>query len=321
MITGFFMFDGAFSYFKKIKKLIVDVLFPTLIIIALIILSRTVLASQEVNFFVALKDEIENVLRQILSWGFSQDYGYLWFILVYIEVIIAYPLLYVVCKEDKVATIARRVLICIALLSIFCYDIVTLINVDFSINIFTLIDGNFLFVLLGYEMKLYSKKKRMLNYVGIDYAKSVMLYLLSLVLIIACTMLRYCLYGADGLGWNNRYYFLYNIPVILCAVTMFNMFLNFKVRRANKLISGLSAITFFVYLVQSPIHGLRSAFIQIPIFDDFAYVLIGILVTVLSFIIAKLFQVCYNIAVNMINKVNIKLFDRFTKVREAETAR
>ena len=83
MITGFFMFDGGFSYGKKLKKLVIDVLIPTAVVVVGIMLYRTIVGAQSISFFESLKNEIEYLMRQVLAWGFVEDYGYLWFILAY----------------------------------------------------------------------------------------------------------------------------------------------------------------------------------------------------------------------------------------------
>lgn len=307
MITGFFMFDGGFSYGKKLKKLVIDVLIPTAVVVVGIMLYRTIVGAQSMPFFLSLKNELENVMRQLLQWGFVEDYGYLWFILAYTSIIVFYPVLYLVCKDTKEANIARRLLMGACLLNILAQGFLSLIPTGVGINIFGLIDGNFLFVLIGYEMKISYEKHKLLTCEKGKLMRSAILYALSLILLISFTLLRFCLFGADGLGWNNRYYYLYNIPVILCAVTMFNMFLNFEIRsiKISKFILFLSSATFFVYLVQSPIHGARWTFAPIPIFNDFAYILIGIIVTVASFVVGKLYQICYNSIYKILPKIKI----------------
>lgn len=294
MITGFFMFDGGFSYGKKLKKLVIDVLIPTAVVVVGIMLYRTIVGAQNMPFFLSLKNELENVMCQLLQWGFVGDYGYLWFILSYVTIIVFYPVLYLVCKDTKEANIARRLLMGACLLNILAQGFLSLVPTNFYISVFGLIDGNFLFVLIGYEMKLAYYKKHLLNYGGgVLLCKSAM-YILSLAMLVSFTLLRYFEFGVDGLGWNNRYYFLYNIPVILCAVTMFDMFLHFEIRsvKISKIVLFLSSSTFFVYLVQSPLHGVRAALMPYMYFVDNSFIL-GLFVTVVSFIVAKLFQICY----------------------------
>lgn len=75
---------------------------------------------------------------------------------------------------------------------------------------------------------------------------------------------------------------------------MFDMFLHFEIRsiKISKIVLFLSSPTFFVYLVQSPLHGVRAALMPYMYFVDNSFIL-GLFVTVVSFIVAKLFQICY----------------------------
>ena len=119
-------------------------------------------------------------------------------------------------------------------------------------------------------------------------------------------MIRFALHGVAGVGWNNWFYHLNNLPVIMCAISMFIIFLNVKVTKGSKLIYSLSSATFYIYLVQSPLHVLRYTFIPIPIFNDFAYILVGIIVTVASFAVGKLFQILYNALIKLVRRKNEK---------------
>jgi len=307
IITGFFMFDGEFNYIKKLKKLFIEIVIPAIIVILGILLFLTLRNMKEISFFDSLWIQTKSLLKQIFAWGFVADYGYLWFILAYIVIVVLYPLWYLICKDERVSNIARRVLICACLISIFFNDILNLSKINFAINVFSLINVNMLFVLIGYELKLLHIKGKLNSHGGgLPLWISICTYVLSLGLLVACTMIRFALHGVAGVGWNNWFYHLNNLPVIMCAISMFIIFLNVKVTKGSKLIYSLSSATFYIYLVQSPLHVLRYTFIPIPIFNDFAYILVGIIVTVASFAVGKLFQILYNALIKLVRRKNEK---------------
>ena len=100
IITGFFMFDGEFNYIKKLKKLFIEIVIPAIIVILGILLFLTLRNMKEISFFDSLWIQTKSLLKQIFAWGFVADYGYLWFILAYIVIVVLYPLWYLICKDE-----------------------------------------------------------------------------------------------------------------------------------------------------------------------------------------------------------------------------
>lgn len=172
IVTGFFMFNGEFSYKKKLKKLLTDIVIPTLVVLFGILLFLTLRNMNGISFFDSLWIQTKSLFKQIFAWGFVSDYGYLWFILTYIVIVVLYPLWYLICKDEKVSNIARRILIGACLISIFFHDVLSVTKLNFAINVFTLIDVNMLFVLIGYELKLLHDKGKLTHGGGVAFMDS-----------------------------------------------------------------------------------------------------------------------------------------------------
>lgn len=93
--------------------------------------------------------------KNLLSWKFSGEYGYLWFILAYTEMIVFYPVYYLLCKDEKISNAARRLLMVFCFMRILLEDFTRIAHLDFPIRTFSLIGAYQLFLLLGFELKLY----------------------------------------------------------------------------------------------------------------------------------------------------------------------
>lgn len=155
IITGFFLCDGEFAYGKKLKKLLVQVLLPTVFVLLFLVLMGSIWdAAEGAPFGERLLSGLVSVGRETLAWGYSGNYGYLWFVLSYTEIVVFYPVWYLLCKEERVSVVARRLCMSLCFAGIFADNVLHIARASFNLHIFSLINSCVLFVLLGYELKL-----------------------------------------------------------------------------------------------------------------------------------------------------------------------
>lgn len=249
MITGYYLFNNR-PFKKRLKKLFLDVLIPSFVIIILIMLGKSFIS--EIPFWEALKNEIWTEFKEFLAFGLTRDYGYLWFILSYSLIFLWYPLLKYICVNTKKENMIRRTYI-ILCLTMVIFDDISHLSLN-SINIkIPMIFGAVpvLFVLLGYEMKVLvengaiEKYKNQFRYFGLfAYAFGVV-----------CQMLL-TYYLVNKTNEADIYFtFLNNLFSVTSAVGLFFFFLtlSFKNKTACKIITTISATSFHLYLVQNPI--------------------------------------------------------------------
>ena len=82
--------------------------------------------------------------------------GHLWFVFSYIKLMLWFPLLRYICADDKKANAVRRYLILLALLSELAADAQQFIKLPTgNISVFTILNSDLLYVMLGYELSLW----------------------------------------------------------------------------------------------------------------------------------------------------------------------
>ena len=281
VITGYFLFDGKFSYGKRLKKLVTQVIIPWLFTLIFIVCYRTVfkaIEGQSVGEF--LKNELRLVIKQVLQWGFSDDYGYLWFVLVYTEIIVLYPVWYLLCKEDRPAVIARRLVMALCTVSLFFGDLQHIYRSNWSIRVFTLINPYILFLLIGYEIKRLRVEEKLNGKKWLILGLAA--YLSGVGIGMSLMTLDVNLYGEFSWYW----YYLEHIPSVISAVGLFVVFLQIRIRGGKPLYFAAKSV-FYVYLLQSPIHVFFQRFqvttLLFPYVGVLGYIVVFLSVTVISF--------------------------------------
>ena len=284
IITGFFMFDGKFSYGKRLKKLFFEVLLPFAVILACILMYRSYRAAvyRDADFFANLWEDGKELLKEILAWNLVGDYGYLWFVLAYTEIVVLYPVWYLLCKTDRPNTAARRVVIALSLASVAADNFVHVAALSFPVRVFSLINVNYLFVLLGYELKiLYLSGKLQGKNRG---AFGLTAYLAGVLLGMAFVSVDIFIYKSFSWYW----YYLQTIPAIVSAAGLFVFFLNIKIKE-RKIIYLIAGAGMYIYLVQSPIHVIlidrQLNLLLYPRIGVLSYVVIFLICAAASFLI------------------------------------
>ncbi|MDD4839895.1 MAG: acyltransferase [Clostridia bacterium] len=293
MITGYFMFKGNKSYGEKLKKTFFDLLLPTIIIIILIQITEAVVTTWGLGikgFASQLLFNFKDVIKQFLAYGFSGRLGYLWYVLSYIVVMIWYPLLKYICVKDRQADNVRRMLIVLCLLYYICRDAVVVFDFSFQINVVTLFSYNVLFVLLGYECSRFADSEFFKNNRQKIGVVALFVYFVGCGLGMLLTYTSFIQKGT----FNQYFYYLSNIPVIISAFGLFVTFLCIKID--NDKIGGkiryIGKQTLYIYLLQSPMHVILLWLeIKNSLFNTlgfFTYILIAVIVFSVSLVLAIL---------------------------------
>lgn len=294
IITGFFMFGNEFSYVKKLKSLFFNIILPAIITIVFIIgqsAVRNVIFNGE-SFGSALGKELILIGQGWLDWNLTEYYGYLWFILAYTEIVILYPLWYLICKKEKVPDIARRIIIGLCLCGIAADNITHLAHGTFSLRVFSPITYPVTFVLIGYELK------RLFDNNKLKGRKPLVIGICLFVcgIIFGAGFLGIDIYAYNDFSWY--WYYIWNTTTVASAIGLFIFMLNLNIR-GNKLLYLLSKSSFYVYLIQSPLHVIISDThlkdIIYPAVNALSYFIIGCLCTIGSVGLAVAVTVCQNL--------------------------
>lgn len=249
IITGFYLFQGHFNYKQRLKKLLFEILLPALCVLIVLLTYKTVRGCVQGKgaFFDSLRTEFFALGKNLLSWKFSGEYGYLWFILAYTEMIVFYPVYYLLCKDEKISNAARRLLMVFCFMRILLEDFTRIAHLDFPIRTFSLIGAYQLFLLLGFELKLLYDKGKLSKRFCLK--SGLVLYFFGVILAALYILLEKHVFH----GFTENWYHLNCHTSILSAAGLFLVFLGIEVK-GSRFVYLLGRSVFYVYLVQTPIH-------------------------------------------------------------------
>jgi len=159
MITGFFIANGR-SYKRIWKSTFFKVIIPTLIYILfaqvffMFILNKESLMWCFKNFFVNMN--IGGIIQSILTTNTAPINSlceHLWYIYSYIKIVLWIPILWLLCKEEKRATFARRMVLLFGIIGMAMIDIQRFVKFSFGeIRLLQFVDRELIYVILGYEL-------------------------------------------------------------------------------------------------------------------------------------------------------------------------
>lgn len=292
LITGFFISNGR-SYKKVIVNTIKKVLIPSFLVLVIAQIFTNFLINKD-SFMNCIRnfgiENIKTILSSIIQGEVHTTIptaAHLWYVFSYIQIIIIFPVLGLLCKEEKENRLARRILIILSVLSILTKDVQKLFIIPAigEIEIFSIIDAKILFILLGYE--LYVLKDKIKN--------NKMCTVLGICAFGAINLLRYkaesmymirngLIEEAAFVSWDTVFGIISALGLFLAIYS-----LDIKNNFLSNIIPYLGSMTFGIYLV----HFLIIAKIDIFRFEkitafehELLYMAIGTIgVFVLSFII------------------------------------
>lgn len=209
---------------------------------------------------------------------------HLWYILAYIKIVIWIPVLWLICKEEKKAKLARRIIIVFGLIAAVIVDIqrfVTLPQIG-ALKVFQLVDRELLYVLLGYELFVHKDKIK-----GNKKA-----FALSCITFLLINFIRYKIEiqymvinnFVDVLGRESFITWRDTFLSVISSLALFISIYSFQINneKINKVITWIADKTFGIYLI----HYLIIAKVDLYRFEiiekfyaELIYLSIGIVVT------------------------------------------
>jgi len=274
MITGFFLVNGR-SYLKIWKSTIFKVLIPTLVyvlvaqVFVMFILNKETFSWCIQNAITNLN--IQGIFRTIITGDLTHVNtlcDHLWYIFSYVKIIIWVPILWLLFKEDKVAILARRILIAFTVVSAIITDIQRFYVLPVGrIASFELISRELIYVIIGYELfirrdKIKGNKKAffigMLGFVLVNILR----YKLENMYMVINNY--YEIYGRENfIEWN------YNSLAFFSSTFFFVAVYSLPITKMwfKKVLVWLSDKTFGIYLV----HYMLIAKVDLYKFDKLGY--------------------------------------------------
>ena len=235
-------------------------------------------------------DNVTTILSSILHGEVHKTVpvaAHLWYIYAYIQIILVFPLLQILCKDEKQNNLARRILIILAILNIFAKDFQKfwiIPNIG-ALEVFSILDPKLLMVLIGYEMfKIKDKIKNNRKYTLIGFLSFVLINILRYKAEMEYMIINSLVKESAFITWDSMFGIISTISLFVCIYSI-----DIKNVVLNKIIPFLSSMTFGIYLI----HFLIIAKIDIFKFEkistvkyEMIYMFLGTLtIFIISFII------------------------------------
>ena len=258
MITGFFIVNGR-NYKTIWKNTIKKIIIPTLFYIVFVQVFYMFFTNKE-SFLWCIKNSIYNlnligILRTVLTGNLEYINSlceHLWYIFSYIKIIIWVPLIWLICKEENISKLARRIIIGFGILSALIIDIQRFYTIPWFgfIRVYELVDREILYVLFGYE--LFVHKDLIKNNKKICFLSSIAFILINILRykIEQHYMVINSFY--DIVGRENFIEWQYSILSMISGISLFCLLysgITVKSEKLQKFILCISNKTFGIYLV------------------------------------------------------------------------
>ena len=308
LISGYFLFtktdNGANSIIKTYGKKTIGLFRNNLIPITILIIIIANIAPFIKNecALSACTWDIESVKHYLFEFYCNQNAfdrsGHFWYICSYMKIFIWFPILALLCQKDENITKARRVLLLLAYIVIILNDFEYLLGKDLGNFENMTFDQNMLYVVLGYEvyyMFHHSKRTiKQLRYYGLG------MFVLGVIIKMSLQGVMFQVHGIDA---ATRFMWLQCAPCYITSVGIFCFWHSFKDKLQSNIIGFFGKYTLYVYMFHAMVidkcgdiqwkiktwcHGCSNFF-----YDALYYVMYGIFVFVVSFILGFIFERIY----------------------------
>ncbi len=259
MITGYFMFTSEKKYSLRVKNILLSIFIPAMIIILLTQLFAPWLKSRQSLLYCLMNPDLDwkTIFSDFFSWQVNNTSicMHLWYVWAYMRLMIWFPLLRLLCKNEEKENKIRRgylllTFLCMALSSIWPI-LQQLLKTDLKVTFFSPFDINIFYVLLGYEMYIWLKNERECGCFWNNITTG-MMRKVSVVLIVLMNMLLFgvgLLCKEIDLKFNN-FTSIKTITVIITTVCIFYIFMHINIKNSlNKVVYFIADKTFYIYLL------------------------------------------------------------------------
>lgn len=304
MITGYFLFNKVKDVKKIIKKIIFNIILPMVITQFFIFITEIFIKQNSFSYI-----SIKSFIYDILTLDTTSNYFYLWYLPLLLQIYLLYPLLKLICKDNKNCNNLRRYLI------VACFITTPLSNfLKFipKLSIFSQTISNIspfslwsvMYILIGYELSIYFSKKNTFHFKKIFF----IYFIFSIITYLSTRYLEIKTLGT----FKGIFFTYYSLPVVISSVAFFYsiMCLKIKNEKINKIVKYISSNTFYIYLIHLPVILLLKYFnISININSKFNIILI-ILYTILVFIISLIISIIIKKIIQFLSKITKKIKKR-----------
>lgn len=267
--NGYFMFGTDKNILKIYKRLFSSIIIPTVLTLAFIEFFEHFILG-ELTIIQCVKQitplQIGEFLKTVFLWKIPGTGFYLWYITELIHLYICYPLLKLVCVDEKrINNIRRYCMLIVFIVEITVPTFNEIFHISDGVRWYSpLSDYWYFYVLLGYEFKLYFEKYKA-NFQSLATGGS--LYILG-------SIITYLLTKYFDVGYNNQFdHLFFNYETINVALSSIGFFLlvyslGMKWDSLKQLISYFAERTYVLYLIHYPIiliainYGIRDLLIN-----------------------------------------------------------
>lgn len=260
MITGFFIFSQS-SYKKRTKKLVINIILPSLGIVFLSqILGAWIWEGASLkSCFEEIRFDWQGIISNILIWSAGmRGCEHLWYIFTYVQNFLWVPLLALVCVPNEHATKVRRYLIVLGLLSVCINDIQNIIKLPVGTVVpYSVISASLMQMLIGYE--LYQNVRKL-----VENANKKMIGIISSILFVFINCMR-CFFqermywidsqNSGAIFWATGWGTMSAIFLIIAVFSINVVSLN----KVKGCITKIGGATFGIYLIHLAVLGKFSA--------------------------------------------------------------
>lgn len=254
LVTGYYIFNDKYTYIQKVKKTLVGILLPAIIVIFFMqFFSRWIYCENSFLFCIQNPEfDFKEVFDGLLIWDAKMKLsGHLWYVFAYLRLILFFPLLrYICCDKNPENKIRRGYIILFftqLVISDVQYIVLPYIGLDKGINIPMPFDINIFYVLLGYEMYLFINKEKKSDSSMLKRRTICSMVLFILVVVIAMGVLNYCNYNNIG---RNYFLSIKTCITVTLSMLLFYLLMHIPIKECfYKPIVFLSKKTFYVYIV------------------------------------------------------------------------
>lgn len=271
LCTGYVLFRKKQSIKTIYRKCFFNIILPTLLMTCILFVfsgklenTNTILGCiKTIN-----KESAINWLKVLVRWDIGNvNYGfYLWYMISMLKIYIAYPVISLLCVNEKKMNSIRRYVIAIGFIAEILFPTVSYLSQNAmwfgSYSIFG--DYCFVYVFLGYELYLFfgekkAEKKLVWMGLGIYLASNVLNYIFILMFDIYPDQI-----------FDERLYNYNSILVFLSALAFFVMCRNVEIKnvKIQKGISFLGKRALDLYLLHFPVilvfkaYGIETMMLQ-----------------------------------------------------------